>query len=159
MDVAKTEFLSPSDLCQGLHLMEVQNNLVWLTTTTNVPDLLALRVATRASVPSGTGFSRVGAVTGNSGPGSITPSAPSSNATIRDPGAQVRNINMDARFVGNTPLAHLIRSCSVAQAITVAGSDPPLVTRNVVSGQHCVSWHARGQCFEFLERSADHVPL
>jgi hypothetical protein len=46
LDVAETECLSPPDFCQGLHMLEVQNNLMWLPTVTNVPALLALRVVT-----------------------------------------------------------------------------------------------------------------
>jgi hypothetical protein len=34
----------PPDFCQGVHLIDVQNNLMWLSTVTNVPALLALRV-------------------------------------------------------------------------------------------------------------------
>jgi hypothetical protein len=46
--VAETECLIPPDLCQGLYLLEVQNNLMWLPTTTNVPDLLARGLTTQA---------------------------------------------------------------------------------------------------------------
>jgi hypothetical protein len=53
----------------------------------------------------------------------------------------------------------MVRSRSVALAIAAAGSDPPQVERNGVTGQHCVSWHARDQCFEFCQRAAEHVPL
>jgi hypothetical protein len=87
------------------------------------------------------------------------PAAPSDNQVRRDPGAQVRNPNRVAWFVGNTPFSRLVRSRLVAQAITVAGLDPPSVIHNGVSGQHCVLWHTRGQCFKFCKRSADHVPL
>jgi hypothetical protein len=48
LDVAETECLSPPDFCQGLYMLKVQNNLMWLPTVTNVPALLALRVTTRA---------------------------------------------------------------------------------------------------------------
>jgi hypothetical protein len=47
LDVAKNEYLPPPNFCQGLHILEVQNNLMWLPTTTNVPALLALHVTTR----------------------------------------------------------------------------------------------------------------
>jgi hypothetical protein len=48
LDVAETECLSPPDFCQGLHMLEVQTNLMWLPTVTNVPALLALCITTRA---------------------------------------------------------------------------------------------------------------
>jgi hypothetical protein len=137
-------------------MLEVQNNLMWLPTVTNVPALLALRVVTRALT------ARKGAPSTNAdtGPGGAnvgsgaTLGAAVGAAARRDPGAQVRNPNRDSRFVGNT-----VRSRSVALAIAAAGSDPPQVVRNGVTGQHSVSWHARGQCFEFCQRAADHVPL
>jgi hypothetical protein len=47
VDMEETEHLSPPDFCQGLHMLEVQNNLMWLPTMTNVPALLALRATTR----------------------------------------------------------------------------------------------------------------
>jgi hypothetical protein len=142
-------------------MLEVQNNLMWLPTVTNVPALMALRVVTRAST------TRAGAPSTNAdtGPGGAnigsgaTLGAAVGAAARRDPGAQVRNPNRDSRFVGNTPFARMVRSRSVALAIAAAGSDPPQVVRNGVTGQHCVSCHARGQCFEFCQRAADHVRL
>jgi hypothetical protein len=122
LDVGETEYLPPPDVCQGLNMLEVQNNLMWLPTVTNVPALLALCVVTRASVST-------------SNPGNRTPAAataaPAPDGAVvsatprRDAGAQVCNPNRDARFVGNTPLACLVRSRSVGLAITTAGSDPP----------------------------------
>jgi hypothetical protein len=47
LDVYETECLTPPDFCQGLHMLEVQNNRMLLPTVTNVPALLALRVTTR----------------------------------------------------------------------------------------------------------------
>jgi hypothetical protein len=34
-----------------------------------------------------------------------------------------------------------------------------MVIRNGVSGPLCISWHARGQCFENCTRNADHGVL
>jgi hypothetical protein len=111
MDVAETECMSPPDFCQGLNLLELQNNLVWLPTTTNAPALLDLRVATQASSPV-----------------ELDPAALAQEQAIVEPeqppplpSAQDRNPNRDARFGGNTPLDSLVRSRSVAQVITVAG--------------------------------------
>jgi hypothetical protein len=162
LDVAETECLSPPYFCQGLHMLEVHNNLMWLPTVTNVPALLALRVITRAST------SRAGAPRSSAGTGSNGGGGGGSGATLgaaigtiarRDPGAQVRNPNRDSRFVGNIPFARMVISRSVALAIAAAGSYPPQAERNGVAGQHCLSWYARGQCFEFCQRAADHVPL
>jgi hypothetical protein len=163
LDMAETECLSPPDFCQGLHMLKVQNNLMGLPTVTNVPALLALRITTRSS------RSRAGAPGGITGTGSSdggagvesgeTLGAAVGNVAICDRGAQVRNPNQDSRFVGNTPFARMVRSRSVALAITAVGSDPPQVERNCVTGKHCISCHARGQCLEFCQRAADHVPL
>jgi hypothetical protein len=53
----------------------------------------------------------------------------------------------------------MVRIRSVAVTTAAVGSDPPQVERNGVTGQHCVSCHARRQCFIFCQRVADHVPL
>jgi hypothetical protein len=156
LDIGETEYLPPPDFCQGLNMLEVQNNLMWLPTVTNGPALLALCVVTRASARTSNSDNRTPASgTTDSALGEAVASA----TPRRDAGAQVRNPNRDARFMGNTPLARLVRSRSVGLAITTAGSDPPQVSRNGVTIQHCVSWHARGQCFEFCERCADHIPM
>jgi hypothetical protein len=34
-----------------------------------------------------------------------------------------------------------------------------MVVRNGVSGPLCISWHARGQCFENCTRNGDHGAL
>jgi hypothetical protein len=163
LEVAETECLSLSDFCQGLHMLEVQNNLMWLPTVTNVPALMALRVTTRASM-SRVGEPGGGAATGSNDGGAglesgATLSTPVGTAARRDPGAQVRDPNWDSQFLGNTPFARMVRSRSVVLVIAASGSDPPQVERNGVTRQHCVSWHARIQCFEFCQRAVDHVPL
>jgi hypothetical protein len=109
VDVADTECLTPPEFCQGLHVLEVQNNIMWYPTVTNVPALFAVCVTTRvltgrASTPVGA----AGSGSGSSGAGvgsAATPSAAVGNAARRDPGSQVGNPNRDARFVGNTPFA------------------------------------------------------
>jgi hypothetical protein len=52
-DVAKMELLDPPEFCQGLHMIEVQNKLMWLPTMTDVPILLAQYATTIAFYPSG----------------------------------------------------------------------------------------------------------
>jgi hypothetical protein len=123
LDVLETELLDPPDFCQGLHMLEVQNNLMWLPTVTNVPALFGTCVITRATTPSTTGSG--GGVSGGGGP--ATTATAGGKITRQDTGDQVRNPNRDARFVGNTPLVRLVRIRSVVQAITVVGSLPPVV--------------------------------
>jgi hypothetical protein len=122
LDVGETEYLPPPDFCQGLNMLEVQNNLMWLTTVTNVPALLALRLVTRASASTSNSGNRTPALgTADSAPGGAVTSA----TPRRDAGAQIRNPNRDTRFVGNTPLARIVRSRSVGLTINTSGSDPP----------------------------------
>jgi hypothetical protein len=49
LDVQEHGTIEPPDFCQGLHMLEVQNNLMWIPTVTNVPTLLALCVTIQAS--------------------------------------------------------------------------------------------------------------
>jgi hypothetical protein len=49
LDVQERNQIAPPDFCQGLHMLEVQNNLMWLPTVANAPSLLALRATTRVS--------------------------------------------------------------------------------------------------------------
>jgi hypothetical protein len=59
LDVAKMEQIDAPDFCQDLHILEVQKNLMWLPAITNVPALLDLRVATRASATNNVGSGSV----------------------------------------------------------------------------------------------------
>jgi hypothetical protein len=49
LDVQERGTIAPLDFFQGLHMLEVQNNLMRLPTVTNVPTLLALHATVRAS--------------------------------------------------------------------------------------------------------------
>jgi hypothetical protein len=66
----------------------------------------------------------------------------------RDPGRQVRNPARQACFVGNTPLGRSVRSKAISSAIADTGTPLAMVLRAGVTGPLCVSWHAKGQCFE-----------
>jgi hypothetical protein len=114
-------------------MFKVQNNIMWLPTVTNVPALLALRVATRVSTSrAGTPGGAVGIGYGTGGAGAGVGVGTTLGDTLGNvarcyPGDQVRNPNRDARFVGNTPFARMVRIRYVALAIAAAGSDPPQV--------------------------------
>jgi hypothetical protein len=125
--------------------MEVQNNLMWLPTINNVTALSALRTNVRS--PAATNLPRLPAPTQDAGgrpPSSVEPAG----AARRDPGRKLRNPSRESCFVGNTPLARNVRSKAVAAGIADAGSQPPEVTRAGVAGPMCISWHAKGKCFE-----------
>jgi hypothetical protein len=51
LDVQDHDQIAPPDFCQGLHMLEVQNNLMWLPTFKNVSSLRALRATTQVSAP------------------------------------------------------------------------------------------------------------
>jgi hypothetical protein len=107
-------------------MLEVQNNLMWMPTVTNVLALLALRVVTRSSTTRA-GAPSTNADTGPGGAsigGGATLGAAVGAAARRDPGAQVRSPNRYSRFVGNTHFPRMVRSRSVALAIAAAGSEP-----------------------------------
>jgi hypothetical protein len=144
LDANKTVRLDPPAFTQGLNMMEVQNNLMWLPTINNVPALSALRINVRS--PAEETLPRSPAPTQDAGgraPSSVEPAV----AARRDPGRQVHNPSRESCFVGNTPLARNVRSKTVSAASADAGSQPPEVTRAGVTGPMCISWHAKGQCF------------
>jgi hypothetical protein len=156
LDVNETVRLDPPAFTQGLKIMEVQNNLMWLPTINNVPALSAL--CTNVRSPASTTLPRLPATTKDAGgrpPSSVEPAG----AARRDPGRQVCNPSRESCFVGNTPLARNVRSKAVAVAIADPGSQPPEVTRAGVAGPMCFSWHGKGQCFENCPRVADHGVL
>jgi hypothetical protein len=89
-DANETVRLDPPAFTQGLNMMEVQNNLMWLPTINNVPlqqqpfPSCLPQLKTREADP----------------PSSVEPAG----AARRDPGRQVRNPSRESCFVGNTPL-------------------------------------------------------
>jgi hypothetical protein len=89
----------------------------------------------------------------------VSQGAPTAAGTFCDAGRQIHNPSRSPRCVGNTPFAQNVRDRAVSEAIVTAGSPPPTVSQNGVSGAMCVSGHARGKCFENCARCADHGVL
>jgi hypothetical protein len=81
---------------------------------------------------------------------------PASGATTNTPAtrARVRNPARNREFTGSSPLAVNVRIRRIFEAIALAG-DPPIVNRNGSAELTCVSWHAKGMCFEDCDR--DHT--
>jgi hypothetical protein len=82
-DANETVRLDPPAFTQGLNMMEVQNNLMWLPTINNVPALSALRTNVRS--PAATTLPRLPAPTQDAGgrpPSSVEPAG----AARRNPG-------------------------------------------------------------------------
>jgi hypothetical protein len=105
LDVNERERIDAPDVCHGLTMLEVKNNLMWIPSVTNVPNFLALWVQPHASVTTVVAISRIPAseLAAEAGATGATPSPPR-----RDAGPQVLNPNRHARFVGSTPMARLI---------------------------------------------------
>jgi hypothetical protein len=156
LDANETVCLDPPDFTQGLNMLEVQNNIMWLPTVINIPALSALcaNVRTPAAAP----LPRASAPAPALG-GLAALAEEAAGPPRHDPGRQVRNPSREACFVGNTSLARNVRSKAVATAIADAGSQPPDVTGAGITGPMCVSWHAKGQCFKNCLRVADHGVL
>jgi hypothetical protein len=88
LDANETVRLDPPDFTQGLNMLEVQNNLKWLPTVTNIPALSALRanVRTPAAAPLPRASAPAPAI------GGLPPlAAEAAEPPRRDPGRQVRN--------------------------------------------------------------------
>jgi hypothetical protein len=144
LDANETVCLDPKDFTQGLNMLEIQNNLMWLPTVTNIPALSALRSLTRqpaAATPIRTPiWTPIQVPAPSSGLNKEADAPPR-----RDPGCQLCNPAHQACFVGNTPLSRNVRSMATSSAVADAGAPPPMVVRTGVTGPLCVSWHTKGQ--------------
>jgi hypothetical protein len=159
LETGETGLVDVPAFSQGMDMLEVQNNLMWLPTVTNVPILLALRTPARTPAPAPAARNPGRTTQPASGGGANAGRADAAAAAPRrDPGGQVRNTNHAALFLANTPFSRNVRSRSVTAAIAVAGP-PPNVTRGGVSMCMCVSWHGKGMCVEPCKRAADHGNL
>jgi hypothetical protein len=163
LSTGQTRVIAAPDFCHGLDAFDVHNNLSWLPSVSNVPALQALTSPSR-NLGQGSGSQEGGgnsnlaarATPATTASASPTPAAPAGNR--HDPGRPVRNTDRDAMFTGNIPFAANVRTHRVQQAIALAGS-PPRHMRSGVSECMCVSWHAKGVCFEHCDRVADHLPM
>jgi hypothetical protein len=124
----------------------------------NIPVLQALAPIARNTGPIG---GTRGAVA-NRVPTLPAPATTSSGAVVgvprRDVGRAIRNTQRDARFTSNTPFPTNVLNRRVTAAIALEGN-PPQHFRGGESNNMCVSYHAKGLCFENCERAADHVPM
>jgi hypothetical protein len=91
----------------------------------------------------GTAAGRLGALTGVA----LRSALPSARARIRNPARK-------REFTGTTAFAANVRTRRIADAMVLAGN-PPTVARDGSTKLTCVSWHAKGMCFDDCER--DHA--
>jgi hypothetical protein len=153
LSTGETKVIPAPDFCHGIDAFDMHNNLSWVPSVANIPVLHALIVPTHGASTRGT------AMRSNASPATpvTTPSAPPLVAR-REPGRAVRNTRRDARFTGNTPFAANVRGRRVLQAIVLAGP-PPQHVRGGVTECACVSYHAKGICYDNCDRAIDHVPM
>jgi hypothetical protein len=124
LETGETGWVDVPAFSQGLDMLEVQNNLMWLPTVTNMPILLALRTPARTPAPAPAARNPGRTAQPASGGGANAGRADAAAAAPRrDPGPQVRNTNRAAWFLANTLFSRNVRSRSVTAAISVAG--PP----------------------------------
>jgi hypothetical protein len=148
--------LHAPEFAEHLRTFERQNNLSWLPSVSNVPALFSLR-STPRPLSAVTGASpRAAPETRASAPGRAA--APREQ---RDLGARVRNPARHARFTGNTAFVNHVRERPMDEAFALAGGrdSGPMVVRSGAPEPLCISWHAKGSCFELCTRCATHNTL
>jgi hypothetical protein len=132
LEAVETEAINPPDFGTGLTMLETQNNLMWLPSTTNVTMLLKLSVPIRAP--------QVGRTPGPAPPirapvPALSPAArhiptPSGGvptvapAACRDQGRPIRNTARASLFTANSPFAQNVRSRRVSETIALTGPPP-----------------------------------
>jgi hypothetical protein len=58
-------------------------------------------------------------------------------------------------FTANTPFSRNVQARRVSEDIILVGT-PPGVVRIGATGPVCVSWHAKGLCYDDCAQSIDH---
>jgi hypothetical protein len=148
LDVSETARVEAPNLNEGLRRFQVTNNLDWLPSPEDIPVISALGRRTPAPAP---------AANRTAGARAAPPAA-----ADRDPDNARRRVQNNARddaFTANSPFAGRVRNRSVTEAVQLAGDQPPTVVRGGADVIVCVSWHAKGSCFNTCARAACHVPL
>jgi hypothetical protein len=148
------------DFCTRLRTLEQQNNLAWVPSCANVPQLQALQHVHRPiSVPrapratlgagGGGGGGSGGSIgrNGTTAPGRST----TDNKTPAPVRVRIRNPARRREFTGNSAMAAKMSTRRVAEAFALGG-DPPAVVRSGLPKLMCVSWHCKGLCFEDCDR-------
>jgi hypothetical protein len=146
------------DFCTGLHTLEQNNNLSWVPSCANVPQLQALlqvsRPAGGSQKTNRTGASSRGS-NNNGGGGTARAGGHAAGAAagVNQPATHVRDCNpvRKREFTGSTPLEVNVKTRRIFEAIALAGN-PPTVNREGGTKLTCVSWHAKGMCFEDCDR-------
>jgi hypothetical protein len=119
---------------------------------------MALKTPSRTTVaPRGAPTVPRAAATGDR----ATPATRTSPREQRELGARIRNPSRHAMFTGYTAFANNVRDRYVDQDFAVTGGQDagPTVVRGGATTPLCISWHAKGSCFELCARRATHNVL
>jgi hypothetical protein len=132
--------------CTGLRTLEQQNNLAWVPSCDNVPQLPVLQHVQHPT-PTPRAPHKMG--DGGSGSGGTKPpgGAPTGNVNPVPVRVRIRNPARRREFTSNSAMATDMRTRRVAEALALGG-DPPLVMHSGVPTLLCVLWHCKGVCFE-----------
>jgi hypothetical protein len=154
------------DFCTGLRTLEQNNNLSWVPSCANVPQLQDLLHVARPvggaqqthRIGAGSGGSSSSGVTIGGGSGAARAGGHTSGATtsahLPATRARARNPARKRELNGSTPLTVNVRSRRIAEAIALAG-ELPTINREGGTKLTYVSWHANGMFFYDCDR--DHA--
>jgi hypothetical protein len=150
------------DFGQYLEGFECQNNLNWLPSVSNIPALFAIRATPvrPGHAPRQAAAPTASASASPAGSGARPVPAPATSDRP-DLGPRIRNPGRDARFTSNTAFANNVRSRRIDDAIEMAGGmeSLPKITHGGTTVGVCVSYHAKGSCFEGCLHASNHCPL
>ena len=151
--ISTTATLPPPDFSAGFERYAESLNIDWLPNTSQVLVFQRLR-----DTPPQDSDERLGRNVGGSSTSNTTGTTVSDLTQDKPEETErkrVRNNNRDPRFKGRTPLAVMIRSAKIQDAIDKQGCIP--VTPD--GEERCLSWHLKGTCYGNCERASDHVVL
>ena len=153
----ETEKIPAPEFSEGLRNLAM-NNVQWLPNFDDIPALSGL-VSEDATPVTPLGGTRTPANATGGGTERVGNGTGPGREDRQPAGRRVQNPHRNARFTGETPFAVKVRTMSVRAAIAAAGAAAPMVRRNNEEVATCVSWHAKGMCYENCDRKADHGRL
>jgi hypothetical protein len=150
------------DFCTGLRTFEHNNNLSWVPSCANVPQLQALLQVARPAggahqtsrpAGAGNGGGNIGGGGNIDGGDAARAGDPPVRSAANPPATHVmvRKSAQKREFTGSVPLSVNVCTLRIFEAISLAG-DPPTTNRDGGTTLTCVSWHAKGVCFEEYDR-------
>jgi hypothetical protein len=145
------------DFYHHIKSFERQKNMHWLPSVNNVPALIAL--SSSPHLPAATPI--LADVTPMERRAQVVAAAAATPRVQTDVGTRMRDLIRHARFTGNSAFANTVCAHHVDEAMALSGGDASLshITRGGARVAVCISWHAKGSCFQHCTRCATHAPL